>query len=70
MTLKDEPARSEGVQGATGEEWKAITSSSRKNEVIGPKWKWCSAVDVAGGETKIQCCKEQLLSYKLKWAIK
>ena len=67
MTLKDEPARSEGVQGATGEEW---NNSFRKNEKAGPKWKWCSAVDVAGGETKIQCCKEQLLSYKLKWAIK
>ena len=39
MTLEDEPARSEGVQCATGEEWKAITNSSRKNEVTGPKWK-------------------------------
>ena len=37
-TLKDESPRSEGVQHATGEEWRAITSSSRKNEVDGPKW--------------------------------
>ena len=40
MTLDDEAPRSEGVQHATaGEEWKAITNSSRKNEVAGPKWK-------------------------------
>ena len=37
MTLKDESPRSEGVQYATGEEWSAITNSSRKNEVTGPK---------------------------------
>ena len=37
MTLDDEAPRSEGVQHATaGEEWKAITNSSRKNEVAGP----------------------------------
>ena len=24
-----------------------------------PKWKQCSVVDVSGGETKAQCCKEQ-----------
>ena len=23
-----------------------------------PKWKQCSVVDVSGGETKAQCCKE------------
>ena len=45
---------SEGVQYATGEEQKAITTSSRitnssKNEVAGPKWKRPSAVDVSGG---------------------
>ena len=37
MTLEDEPLRSEGVQYATGEEWRAITNSSSKNEVTGPK---------------------------------
>ena len=31
MTLKDEPPRSGAVQQATGEEWRAITNSSRKN---------------------------------------
>ena len=29
MTLKDEPPRSEGVQYATGEEWKRTNSSER-----------------------------------------
>ena len=39
MTLEDDSARSEGVQYATGEKWKAITNSSRKNEETGPKRK-------------------------------
>ena len=39
MTLEDKPPRSEGVQFATGEEQGAITNSSRKNEVAGPKRK-------------------------------
>ena len=39
MTLEDEPQRLEGVQYATVEEWRAVTNSSRKNEVTGPKWK-------------------------------
>ena len=34
---EDEPPRLEGVQYATGEEWWAITNSSRKNELAGPK---------------------------------
>ena len=40
MSLKDEttplPPRSEGVQYATGEVWRAITNSSRKNEEVRP----------------------------------
>ena len=36
MTLEDEFSRSEGVQYATEKEWRAITKSSRKNEVTGP----------------------------------
>ena len=32
MTLKDGLPRWEGVQYATGEEWRAVTNSSRKNE--------------------------------------
>ena len=39
MIPEDEPPRSESVQCATGEEWRAMTNSSRKNEVPGPKWK-------------------------------
>ena len=38
-TPEDEPLRFEGVQYAIGEEKRAITNSSRKNEVVGPKWK-------------------------------
>ena len=59
MMLEDEPSRSEGVQYATGEEWRAITNSSRKNDVAGPKENRCSVVDVSGGESKVQCCEEQ-----------
>ena len=52
MTLEDKPIGLEGVQYATGEEWRAITNSSRKNEEAGPKWKRCSVVDVSGGESE------------------
>ena len=54
MTLEDEPPSSEGVQYATGEEQRATTNSSRKNEAAGPKWKGCSGVDVSGGESKVR----------------
>ena len=37
LTPEDEPPRSEGVQYVTGEEWRAITSSSRRKEVAQPK---------------------------------
>ena len=53
MVLEDEPRRLEGVQYTTGEEERAITNSSRKNEATGPNQKQCSAVDVFGGESKI-----------------
>ena len=52
MTLKNEPSRSEGAQYAAGEEWR------RMNEAAGPKWIYCSVVDVSGDESKIRCCKE------------
>ena len=52
-------AKSEGVQYATGEEERAITNSSRNNDVKKPKRKLCSVVDVSGGECQVQCCKEQ-----------
>ena len=59
MTPEDEVPRFEGVQYATGEKWREITNSSSKNEVTGPKLKWCSAVDVSGAEGKVWSCKEQ-----------
>ena len=49
---------SEGVQYATGEEQRAITNSSRENEVVGQKQECSSVVDVSGGESKVQRCKE------------
>ena len=58
MTPEDEPPKLEGVQYA-GEEQRAITNSSRKNQVTGPKQKRRSAVEVSGGESKDWCCKEQ-----------
>ena len=53
------PPRSEGIQNATGEEQRAITISSSKNEEAGPKWKQGIVVDVFGDESKVGCCKEQ-----------
>ena len=38
---------------------KRTTNNLRKNEAVGPKWKWHSAADVSGDGSKIQCCKEQ-----------
>ena len=35
MSLEDKPPKLEGVWYATGEEWRAITNSSRKNDVAG-----------------------------------
>ena len=55
----DKAPREKDVQYATGEEQRAITNNSRKNEVEKPKRKLCSVVDVSGGECKVQCCKEQ-----------
>ena len=49
MTTEDEPHRPEGIQYVTGEEQRAITNSSRKNEADGPKQKRCLFVDVSGG---------------------
>ena len=57
MTLEDQHPRSEGVQYATGEEQRAVTNSSRKNEVTGPKQKQHSVVDVSSGERKVQYYK-------------
>ena len=43
----------------TGEQWKAISNSSGKKEVAGPKWKRHPLVDVSGGASDVQRCKEQ-----------
>ena len=58
-TPEDEPPSLEGVQYATGEEQRAIMNSSKKSDVVGPKWKRHSVVDVSSGESKVRCCKEQ-----------
>ena len=59
MTPEDEPPSLEGVQYANGEERRAIMNSSKKSEVVGPKWKQHSVVDVSGDESKVWCYKEQ-----------
>ena len=56
MTQKDELPRSVGAQYATGDQWR---NSSRSNEEAEPKRKQCPLVHVSGGESKVQCCKEQ-----------
>ena len=59
MTAEDEPPapRSEGVHYGTGEEQRAITNSSRKNEVAEPKQKRHSVVNMSDGESKIYAVK-------------
>ena len=55
-TLKDELPRSVGAQYATGYQWR---NNSRKNEETEPKQKQYQVVDVSGGESKVECYKEQ-----------
>ena len=55
-TLKDEPPRSVGAQYATGDQWR---NNSRKKKETEPKQKRHPVVDVTGGRSKVQCCKEQ-----------
>ena len=50
----------QAVQYATGKEWTAITNSSRKNEIAGPKRKWHAAVNVSGVDIKVQSYKENI----------
>ena len=57
--LKEELRRSVGPQYATGDQWR---NNSRKNEGIEPNQKQYPAVDVFGGESKVQCYKEQFAS--------
>ena len=56
MTLKDEPPRSVGDKYATREEHR---NNSKWNEKDEPKRKQHTVVDVSGGESKVQCYKEQ-----------
>ena len=56
MTPKDDIPGSLGAQYATGDKQR---NSSRSNEEAEPKQKQRPAVDVPGGESKVQCCKEQ-----------
>ena len=48
------PPESEDIWYATREEQRAITSSSRKTKVAGPKQKLLSVLYVFGGENKAQ----------------
>ena len=59
MTPGDEHPRSECVQHATKEEWRAIINSSRKNDEMEPKQKQYPVVYVTGDGSEVQCCKEQ-----------
>ena len=56
MTLKDELSRLGSVWYTTEEEQR---NSSRRNEKAKPKQKQCLVVVVSGGESKVQCCREQ-----------
>ena len=50
MTLEGELPRLEGVQYATGDQWR---NNSRKNEETEPKQKQHPAVDVTGDGSKV-----------------
>ena len=59
-TLDDEPRpppMSVGVQYATGEQQR---NNSTKNEEAGPKQKQHYAVDMSGGESKVQCVRNNI----------
>ena len=58
VKLQDEPPRSAEVQYATGEEQR---NSSKKNEEAEPKQKKPLVVDVSGGKSKVQCCKNNIV---------
>ena len=53
--------KSEGVQCVTGEEQRTLLIAPEKNEMAGPKQKQHSVVDVSGEESKIRCCKREVL---------
>ena len=60
MTPKDEPSPGWKVSNMLlGKSGGQFTSSSRKNEAAGPKWKLHSVVDMSGGKSIVQSWKEQ-----------
>ena len=54
--LKEEHPRLVGPQYTTGNQWR---NNPRNNEGMEPKQKQYPVVDVTGGISKVQCCKEQ-----------
>ena len=52
MISGDKSPKLKGIH-AIGEEQRAITNNSSKNEVAGPKQKQSSVVDVSGGDSKV-----------------
>ena len=58
-TPEDEPPRSVGLQYATGEEQR---NNFIKNEEAGPKRKLGSVINVSGGKSTVQCCKQVLIA--------
>ena len=57
MTLRDELPRSVGTQYATGGQWR---NNSRKSEVMEPKQKQYTAVDVTGDRSKVNALKSNI----------
>ena len=57
MIPEDESLRLVGIQYDTGEEQRNI---SKKNEEVGPKQKSHPVVDVSGGDSKVQYCKNNI----------
>ena len=53
VTLNDEPLQVGMCSICYWGEVEAVTNSSSKNEVAGPKWEQCLAVDMSGGENKV-----------------
>ena len=55
--LKEELPRSVGTQYATGGQWR---NNSRKSEVMEPKQKQYTAVDVTGDRSKVNALKSNI----------
>ena len=55
--MKKELSSLVGAQNATGDQWR---NNSRKNEGMETKQKQYPDVDVTGGRSKVQCCKENI----------